>query len=889
MKHFNYTILAIASLAITAAGFSAPSVADLGPTAPPIKYRLIPSRFPSRDQIVAAYADADWNLDRTGKADCSVAIQAALNAIGASGGGTMFLAAGTYRLDNPITLPPGVYLRGEIGATPDRYRYQGTILAAYAGEGQPDSKSLVSLTSCAGISDCIVWYPKQNPDAVVPYPPSVNHASNSTSVDNVVFVNSYQAYRCGYRMGGRAYVRNIRGTALAVGVEIDGLADTGRVEGVDLSPEYWAHSGLPGAPTSPNSPYRKFMRAKGIGIWERRIDWTNTADVSVDGYNKGYYTSYSQNTEDLNRGRLTVSPNGENFNYKITSCDYGVYLDCGANAGLIFTRFDIDASVAAFYVADKFDAIATILDSRLSGGVLSLESHGTGRILMRDCALRSGGVLASGVIDCVASTFAKPVIEAADTLKNASFFSDTFAIAPAIKGAGANAVHIIDQPAAPRQTYTANPIDFEAARGARAKQLFVVTDVPFNAIKDGQADCTAAFSGAIRVAKAAGGGIIFVPPGVYVISTPLTLPSGVELRGAFDGPHDANTAGSCIFVKTGKGEADGNAFLTMQPGSTVRGLNFHYPDQEMDAIVDFPFLMRGAGANVTIVDTASANVSRFIDLMSVRCDGAYVDHVEGQPIHIGIQLGGGSRDAIVSDVQLNPSNWTFSTIFNGAKAKWLDRTQRDAIVGAYTQRLQEHGEVFVLGNCTNLRFYRDFVFAGRYGLHCIAEGGKGPSGTCLELGVDGSTTAVRIDAIGDGGFPLINSQIVVTSLLVGQRHDIELGDKFSGISRFYGFNAWGGRTDCAIQVLNGTIRVDGAHIRDPGNPAFDIKDGAMTLTASCVRRDAPVLATGVARASSIRLTGNILPEVATELKWVGLDTNLFYTDAGSTRPSVAAK
>jgi len=885
---FTHKSLSACCLCAAALASSLPCTAET-PSAPPIVQRIVATRYPSSDQVVAAYTDRDWKMDRTGKADSSVAIQNALNAIGASGGGTLFLSSGVYRLDYPITAPAGVTIRGEIGATSDSYRYQGTILAAYASEGKAEGPSLVTLTTCAGIRDCIIWYPRQDPTNVIPFPPSVNHASSSTSVDNVVFVNSYQAYRSGYKMGGRAYVRNVRGTALSIGIEIDAIADTGRVEGVDLSPEYWAHSGLPGSPTTADRPYRQFMLKQGIGIMERRIDWTNTADVKIDGYNKGYYTTYSINEEDLGRHRLTVSPNGENYNYTIRNCVYGVYMECCANAGMIFTHFDIQASKIAYYLGEKCDTNTTLLDSTLSSPGNAIENHGPGRILVSDCTFESGGIAGNGVLDCVSSTFAKAAcrIFAGDTLANASFFNDTFLAAPAITGSDISkaSIHMESQPGTPRQSFHAEPIDFEAPRGAKSKSLFVVTQPPFGAVGDGKTDCSAAFQSAIQAAAQAGGGIVFVPGGVYDVTTPLTIPAGVELRGAFDGPHDANTAGSCILVATGQGHADGPAFLTLKSNSTVRGLNFHYPGQEIANIVDFPFLIKGVGANITIADVASANVSRFIDLMSQRCDNAFIDHIEGQPIHIGIQVGAGSRDVSISDCQFNPSNWTFATIFNAPKVEYPDRAKRGAIVNAYIQRLQEHGVVFVLGDCTGLKFYRDFVFAGRYGMRCIAENGHGPSGVCLELGVDGSTTALRIDAIGAQGFPFINSQLVVTSKLEGQRHPVELGEGFNGTARLYGLNEWSPSTDSAFQVLGGALRADGAYLRDPGNPAWDVHNGGtLTVNASCVRRDAPLLANSSQAAPSINITGNILPETAHDLPWLNAASNLIYTDVGAKRP-----
>ena len=857
--------------------------------APAISYHVIHSRFSTPDTIVASYTDADWNLDRTGKMDDAPVIQQALDAISAAGGGTLFLSSGTYRLDSPLNVKPGVTLRGEIGTTSDPYRYQGTILAAYPGRGQEAGAPLITLNTSTGVRDCIIWYPEQNPDSIVPYPPAVDHNSSTTSVQNVVFVNAYQAYRSGYSMSGRAYVRSVRGTALSVGIEVDGLADTGRVEDVHLSPEYWAHSGLPGAPHSGDDVYRQFMLSNGVGVLERRIDWTNTADIDINGYNKGFYATYSKNEEDLKKGHLTVSPNGENYDYIIRNCTYGVYLDCTANSGLMFTHFDIQATTAGFYLGDQCVNTATLLDDTVDCPGQTLENHGTGRLLIRDCRFKSGGwSLPAGVVDCVSSDFSRPSchLEAGDALTNASFFGDTFAIPLDISGtpAAQSAVHVVSQPVPPGPKYDAIPIDFSLRHGPALDGLYVVTSPEFGAVGDGTTDCTKALQSALAKAGSAHGGIVLVPTGAYLVTAPLVIPAGVELRGVFGGPHDAITEGSCILVSAGQGDAQGSAFITMQRGSSLNGLNFHYPGQDMANIVDFPFLVRGEGTGITITNIASDNVSHFIDLMTHRCDDAYVDHIEGQPIHVGLQVGGGSRNVTVTDCQFNPSNWTFSKLFNAPKVVYAtDNVKRSAVVDAYTEGMQEHGQQFILGDCSNLKFYRNLDFARRNGHKCVAEHGRGPSGVCLGLGVDGSTTALRIDAIGSGGFPLIDSQLVVTSKLTGLRHDVELGKDFTGNAELYGANIWGGRTDASVQILGGTLRLDGAHLRDPGNPALDVEGGNLTITASCIRRNAAILPANLMASSKIVSDGNILPGTEDDAAGIDSKSNLSFTDPDSVR------
>ncbi len=70
-----------------------------------------------------------------------------------------------------------------------------------------------------------------------------------------------------------------------------------------------------------------------------------------------------------------------------------------------------------------------------------------------------------------------------------------------------------------------------AIRPLLAVGVINVTDAPYNATGDGVTDDTAAIQAAIDAAEAAGGGIVYLPPGNYYISAALEMSSSVTLRG----------------------------------------------------------------------------------------------------------------------------------------------------------------------------------------------------------------------------------------------------------------------------------------------------------------------------------------------------------------------
>ena len=85
----------------------------------------------------------DWAALGKGTADCTPALQAALDAAGAAGGATVELPAGNYRFDGTLNIPASVTLRGSFNYAPSHPRLNeapanppaGTILESYANAG----------------------------------------------------------------------------------------------------------------------------------------------------------------------------------------------------------------------------------------------------------------------------------------------------------------------------------------------------------------------------------------------------------------------------------------------------------------------------------------------------------------------------------------------------------------------------------------------------------------------------------------------------------------------------------------------------------------------------------------------------------------------------------
>lgn len=111
------------------------------------------------------------NLPKDGKTDVSAALQGLLNEMPSSGG-ILYLPDGAYRLDQPITVPAGVQLRGNAAVATRGFdgNGKGTVILAYYGDDLDEDqdplteKALITLNGDnAGLYGIRITYAKNGP------------------------------------------------------------------------------------------------------------------------------------------------------------------------------------------------------------------------------------------------------------------------------------------------------------------------------------------------------------------------------------------------------------------------------------------------------------------------------------------------------------------------------------------------------------------------------------------------------------------------------------------------------------------------------------------------------------------------------------------------------
>lgn len=243
-----------------------------------------------------------------GTNDDAPAIQSALNSVGASGGGIVFLPRGNYLIASSLLVPAQTSLVGVWRAPTAFSQLRGTTLLAVSGAGNTNGTPFIVLHgNNSTLEGVTVFYPNQvtnNPP--IPYPWSISGGGgDNVTVQNVLLVNSYLGIDLATHPSGRHMVRGVYGQPLLVGIAVDQCYDIGRIMEIHFWP-FWSQSASIEAFQSQNAVSFDFMRT----------DWEVVQDIFSWGYAIGARFRASANG----------SMNGQMSNVNFDNVDIGLQL-----------------------------------------------------------------------------------------------------------------------------------------------------------------------------------------------------------------------------------------------------------------------------------------------------------------------------------------------------------------------------------------------------------------------------------------------------------------------------------------------------------------------------------------------------------------------------------
>ncbi|MDO8187585.1 glycosyl hydrolase family 28-related protein [Conexibacter sp. JD483] len=757
---------ALAALAC-AAGSAVPAYAHGGPSGPPARAawaggagspQLV--RDPDGVPVVARYDVAAYGADASGRSDSHAAIQRALDAAGADGGGVVWIGAGSYRVATPLWVPRGVTLLGDWrdpqqgGRRSDRQ----TVLLA---DPDPASQTpFLTLVGGGGVQGLNVYYPRQRADQPLAYAPTVRlggGGSQFASVKQVTLVNPYEAIRAGTDNNELGILDEVRISPLRRGITIDFATDVGRIEDVSVSPRFWAAwDGTSERAIAAQS------RANVIGLDIGRSDTQYVKGLEVTDAAVGVRLRRDNGVVN----DVTTSSSGQYSDLDLRRVGTGVRLDDVNTIAAQLTHARIDAEQAGIATGEGFSGTTfNCQDCAVTasqGPAVDLGAGSDGVVGLYASSLRGAAngpaaIVSGGALQLQRSLVQRPRRGAAVQLRSgagALDLVDTNLLRRDVSSAEPSAAVTVDHGLAPLLRPAPKAPRLPALPRPRGSALIDATAAPYSADRSAGSDATAAIQRALDATARSGGGITYLPAGRYRLAGSLNVPSGVELRGAQITPFHTNAAATVLYVTGGAGRSTGPAAVTVQARAGLSGLLTWYPQQSADAPAQYPYAVRVAGRDAWVRMVDVGNAWQGVDAASADTTGHQLDWVVGAPLKTGIALGR-SDGGVVRRTHFNPHFWfrTTDTTLPGAPADW------DAMMALFFKimKIQDTNlDAFLLGSARNEVIDQAFAYRQKVGAHFVRQDGRGFEGLLYGFWLDAAVDSYVIEGTGPRGFDCVN-------------------------------------------------------------------------------------------------------------------------------------
>ena len=274
--------------------------------------------------------------------------------------------------------------------------------------------------------------------------------------------------------------------------------------------------------------------------------------------------------------------------------------------------------------------------------------------------------------------------------------------------------------------------------------VYAITD--FGAKGDGKADDTGAIQAAIDRA-AEKGGVVYVPPGRYLVAGSLAVKPGVAVVGINQAPMSIEPLiGSIILATGGRDNEQAPALFELGTASTVRGITVMYPDQRPRDIHPYPWTFHLTGFDNTVENVTLVNSYNGISVGPEGNVRHRIRSVYGCVLRRGLVVDGCTDIGRVENVQWHCHFWSSAA----AGGEW--QPVFDYMV--------EHLEAFVFGRTDWEYVTNTFVFPTNIGYRFIQTKAGACNGQFSGIGADAAQTCVQVDAIQYMGLLITNGQFV---------------------------------------------------------------------------------------------------------------------------------
>jgi len=708
------------------------------------------------DRLIAVCTVQDFGAVGDGQTDDTGAFAKALHYASKLGGGTVYAPAGKYAIKGTLVILKSVYLAGEWAnpnTQPDKIG-QGTVLYAYTGKNDPGQPSFITVSGSAGVIGLTIYYPEQSITSPTPYPWTVElndhydgHTTGYATVQDVTLVNSYDGVSDGRHGIQLQVIDGLYGSPIHRGIFIRESWDVPKIQNVSFAAKYWKQYD---ASNPASGQIASVMKANLTGLAFGHDTWNFIYNLSIADCKVGILFD----REIMPKVGMSFG-DGQMDLVTITNAVTGIEGIYGyGGTAMARTRITADGSPGSCCVKLQvpFDSAIQFIDSTFSNpggpcivvekgvpGVLAVQNSTFETWEENDCAIR----LAGGSMTARQNAFhgAGKAIVVDATARAAAIDKNLYAssvVTPVTDNKKDATVWVNTDPNFTRETNPSYEVDLGVPPKVTGQKLVSVAD--FGAVKDGKTDSTDAFTKAIQSVASAGGGIVYVPGGMYLLNGTLTIPTGVELRGVSEAGHHTSGGGSVLLTTAGENAEGGTPFLSLETGSILRGVTIWHPQQDYEKIKPYPWAIRVLGKNVSIRYVVLGNAYRGIDMGTFDSGGHYVDSVGGTTFFRTLWLDKSSSKGVIKNLHFNP-HFILGTQRTGLPGG-IDflKTPYKLLEAAIFHFLDAHNVFLTIGKTTSETLFSDFNYRANVGLKLTG----GFDGILHGIGLDGTVADMSI-------------------------------------------------------------------------------------------------------------------------------------------------
>ncbi|MHB1455969.1 MAG: glycosyl hydrolase family 28-related protein [Armatimonadota bacterium] len=162
-------------------------------------------------------------------------------------------------------------------------------------------------------------------------------------------------------------------------------------------------------------------------------------------------------------------------------------------------------------------------------------------------------------------------------------------------------------------------------------------------------DMTAPIQSAIDDVSNAGGGVVYLPAGRYLLKGSIIVRKGVTLRGDWTAPSNAGwEKGTILMPSSGRGDANATPAVRLASNTGIRNLAIWYPDQDTEKPTPYPWSISSAphvedlgpnmGANQNVINVTLVNSYNGIIIGPQFNFLHVIRNVYGTPLKTGISI-----------------------------------------------------------------------------------------------------------------------------------------------------------------------------------------------------------------------------------------------------------